>query len=125
MKKMKTNEELLQNRFIQSWISDDVNDEHNLREIIPATTKAIIEEMIANNENLAGMDNEDLAIKAAEKLPQKLQSVVNEYGIDLSDEVNNYLFVRSARIYHLKENLYCYQDEISSKYKIVTVNFLE
>ena len=122
---MKTNEELLYNGFIQSWISDDVDDEHNLREIIPTTIKAIIDEMVANNESLAGMDNEDLAIKVAEKLPQELKSVINEYGIDLSDEVNNYLFVRSARIYHLKDNLYCYRDEISSKYKIVTVNSLE
>ena len=122
---MKTNEELLQNGFIQSWISDDVNDEHNLREIIPATIKATIDEMVANNESLAGMDDKDLAIKVAEKLPQELKLVINEYGIDLSDEVNNYLFVRSARVYHLKNNIYYYQDEISSKYKIVTVNSLE
>lgn len=122
---MKTNEELLQNGFIQSWISDDVNDEHNLREIIPATIKAIIDDMVASNESLAGMDDEDLAIKVAEKLPKELQLVINEYGIDLSDEVKNYLFVRSARVYHLKDNVYCYQDEISSKYKIVTVNSLE
>ena len=122
---MKTNEELLQNGFIQSWISDDVNDEHNLREIIPATIKVTIDEMVANNESLAGMDDEDLAIKVAEKLPQELKLVINEYGIDLSEEVNNYLFVRSARVYHLKNNIYYYQDEISSKYKIVTVNSLE
>lgn len=122
---MKTNEELLYNGFIQSWISDDVNDEHNLREIIPATIKATIDEMVANNESLAGMDDEDLAIKVAEKLPQELKLVINEYGIDLSDEVNNYLFVRSARVYHLKNNIYYYQNEISSKYKIVTVNSLE